>query len=240
MVTMTTPVAVCIERDSRREGKERVGEAVIRKQRKDLGETYTRDEVPAKLTRPFMERTELLRNGGFVPRLPGCPWVLVDADGTLSSMADLRTGERLRGPFEEHKVLLDDVYPVVADWVRALHPHYNVCVVSGRHDFCGDDTCEWLEGHGIPYDRILMRYSGDSRSDTVVKKEILDELCAVVGKENIAFVLDDRPKVVRMWRENGIKVYPVRGGTDHSPSCSEDHSGTKGWGVCACGALEDF
>jgi predicted kinase len=241
VITMTTDIKTCIERDAQREGKERVGEGVIRKQHKDLNEVKVtvRDEKPMVLTRPYLERTELLRNGGFLPRLPGCPWVLVDMDGTTASFTDLKTGAVLRGPFEEHKVMVDDVYPVVAEWVRALYPFYNICVVSGRHDFCGDDSCDWLEMHGIPFDHILMRYSDDNRSDHIVKKEILDELCAVVGKENIAFVLDDRPKVVRMWRDNGVRVFPVRGGTDHTPGCPT--AGSKGYRTCPdCGALEDF
>jgi len=252
IVTMTTPIEVCIERDAKREvkcpicgevvlTKEKVGEGVIRKQHKDLNEVkvMVRDETPLKLTRPYMERTELLKNGGFTSRLPGCPWVLVDVDGTTASFIDLKTGAQLRGPFEEQKVLLDDVYEVVAEWIRALYPYYNICIMSGRHDFCGDDTCDWYDGHGIPFDHILMRYSGDNRSDHIVKKEILDELCAVIGKENVAFVLDDRPKVVRMWKENGLTVYPVRGGTAHTEGCN--YAAQKGYRTCPdCGALEDF
>jgi predicted kinase len=242
IVTMTTPVETCIERDSKREGKERVGEGVIRKQLKDLNEVKVqpREEKEVKITRPYLERTELLKNGGWTVRLPGCRWVLVDVDGTTASFTDLATGAQIRGPFDEHKVLLDDVYPVVADWIRALYPYYNICIVSGRHDFCGDDTCDWFDGHAIPFDHILMRYSNDNRSDHIVKQEILDEFCAVVGKENIAFVLDDRPKVVRMWKANGLTVYPVRGGTFHSDNCGYDCN-QKGYKTCPdCGALEDF
>jgi predicted kinase len=246
-VTMTTPIDVCIERDSKREGKERVGEGVIRKQYKDLNEVKVavRDETTLKLTRPYMERTVLLRNGGFLPRLPGAKWVLVDVDGTVAEM-----GEH-RGPFEETKVLLDNPRETVCDWVRAIYPHYNVCVVSGRHDFCGDDTCEWLDGHGVPFDRILMRYSGDNRGDDLVKKEILDELVSVIGEGMISFILDDRPRVVRMWRNDPearvnhshgrLTVYPVRGFTVHSSGCPTAEAGTKGYRECPdCGALEDF
>jgi predicted kinase len=234
LISMTTPIEVCIERDAKREGKERVGEMVIRKQRKDLWEASNAAErpLPKALTRPYFERQALLA-GGFLPRLEGCPWVLVDVDGTLAN------ANGVRGPFEEHKVLLDNVYDVVADWVRALQPTHNICIVSGRHDWCGDDTVEWLQGHSIPFDHILMRYSEDNRKDTIVKKEILDELSAVVGRENIAFVLDDRPCVVKeTWRANGIKVYPVRGTPDHTPDCPKDGPPTK---TCEhCGALGDF
>jgi predicted kinase len=233
IVTMTTDLKTCIERDSKREGKERVGEGVIRNQYKQLTEVKVspKEQKVTVLTRPYFER-QMLKDGGFTPRLPGCPWALVDIDGTVAKKGN-------RGQFDETKVLLDDVYEVVAAWVCALYPAYNICIVSGRHDFCGDDTCEWLSGNGIPFDKILMRYSGDNRSDVIVKKEILDELAAVVGKENIAFVLDDRPKVQRMWRENGIKVYPVRGTTEHKVDCDLSYGYQDGCCV-RCGALEEF
>jgi predicted kinase len=236
IVTMTTELDVCIERDSKREGKEKVGEGVIRRQHKDLTEIKVQPseaKEPVKLTRPYFERTEYLRNGGWVARLPNAQWVLVDTDGTVADCVGIRS------PFDETRVLEDKVYEVVAEWVRALYPHYNVCVVSGRHDSCGDDTCDWWEMHGIPFDHILMRYSGDNRSDVIVKQEILNELAAVVGKENIAFVLDDRPRVVEMWRSNGIRVFPVRGTTTHVEGCTFNQP--KGYRICSdCGALEYF
>ena len=234
IVTMTTDLKTCIERDAARQGKEKVGEGVIRKQYKDLNEVKVspREEGVTVLTRPYFER-QMLKDGGFTPRLPGCPWVLFDLDGTVFDHVGVRS------PFDESQVLRDNVYEVVAAWICALYPAYNLCAVSGRHDACGDDTCEALKGNGIPFDKILMRYSGDNRPDNIVKKEILDELAAVIGKENIAFVLDDRPKVVRMWKENGLTVYPVRGTTEHVPDCVPTYDdATK---RCVnCGALEEF
>jgi|SRR5208282_1117551 len=243
-VRMDVSLAECVRRD-----KERgelcptcqtpkgvmVGEEVIRRQNKDLSgvRVSPRDTSSTAPTRAYMERQALLR-GGFVPRLVGRPWILVDVDGTLADHTDVR------GPFEEHKVLLDNPYPVVVEWVKALYPSHNICVVSGRHDFCGDDTVEWLDGHAIPFDRILMRYSGDSRKDYVVKTEILNELAAVIGKENVAFAIDDRPQVIEnCWRANGIKVYPVRGTTDHAEGCTPSYDPKLR--VCVnCGALADF
>jgi len=232
IVTMTTPLEVCVERDAARAGKECVGKEVILRQLGDLNKFKMAAETKTEvLTRPVFERQALL-SGDFPARLLGSKWVLVDVDGTVADHAGLR------GPFEEHKVLLDEVYPVVVDWVRAIYQSYNVCVVSGRHDFCGDDTCEWFEGHQIPFDHILMRRTGDNRPDTIIKQEILEELSEVIGKENIAFVLDDRPCVVRSWRENGITVYPVRGTSDHSLTCPQDAPSNQ---TCPhCGALGDF
>jgi hypothetical protein len=54
-----------------------------------------------------------------------------------------------------------------------------------------------------------MRKTGDTRNDTIVKREILDEL---IKKYCIKFVLDDRDRVVKMFRESWIKVLQVAEG----------------------------
>lgn len=234
IVTMTTPLDECIERDSKRVGKEQLGKEIILKQHKQFKEfAIATHPEPATLCRPVWERDALVK-GGFTRRLAGAKFVLCDIDGTLASH------EGHRSPYDEKKVLLDDPREVVVEWVKALYEAYNVVIVSGRHDTCGDDTCEWLEGHGVPFDHILMRRGGDNRPDYIIKKEILDEVLQVLQKEEIAFVLDDRPQVVQMWKANGLTVYPVQGTTVHSPNCTFQPE-KKGWRKCpVCWALEAF
>lgn len=238
LVLMTTSIEECIERDAKRTGTECVGEIIIRRQAKDLSEASVTPQMysVAEPSRPVQER-ESLRHGEFTLRLPNAPVVLCDVDGTLADHLGVRS------PFDESKVLLDNVHEVVADWLRALYPHYNVVIVSGRHDTCGEDTVVWLEGHGIPFDHILMRAGGDNRSDFIIKKEILTELLSVLSQGQLAFVLDDRPQVVRMWRDNGLKVYPVAGTTVHRVGCAYDDNpkAMKNKRRCPdCGALEEF
>ena len=237
LVVMTTSVQECVERDAKRTGTEHVGEMVIRRQAKDLSEATVTPQMysVAEPSRPVQER-EALRHGEFPLRLPNAPVVMCDIDGTLADH------NGVRGPFDESKVLLDNVHTVVADWVRALYPHYNIVIVSGRHDTCGEDTVAWLEGHKIPFDHILMRAGGDNRSDFIIKKEILTEMLSVLSQGQIAFVLDDRPQVVRMWRDNGLKVYPVAGTTTHRYGCQFDNPrAMKGKRRCPdCGALEEY
>ena len=256
VLTWNTDAETCIERDKARGaacpacGKApgvMVGEGVIQRQRKDLGKGNMTEKPKKeyKLTRPYFERTEYLKNGGWVTRLPNAKWVLVDVDGTLATFT-AKDGTSLRGPFEEHKVLVDEPIEPVIEMVRSLYPTHNVCIVSGRHDFCGDDTCDWLEMHAVPFDHILMRYSGDNRSDAVVKQELLDELTAVIGKDNVAFVIDDRPRVCDMWRGNGLTVKQVYAGevlenptVKHADGCAYENQ--KGYRRCPdCGALEYF
>lgn len=255
VLTWNTDAKTCIERDkargelcpecSRTKGS-MVGEGVIRKQQKDLGKGMgaVKEVQTVALTRPYFERTEYLAKGGWTVRLPNAPWVLVDVDGTVANHLGVRN------PYDESRVLEDTTWETVIQMVRDLYLTHNVCVVSGRHDGCGDDTCDWLEMHAVPFDHILMRYNADNRSDAVVKQEILDELVAVIGKENIAFVIDDRPRVCEMWRSNGIVVKQVHAGVvlenaeslyKHADGC--EYEGKKNYRKCpveTCGALEWF
>jgi hypothetical protein len=51
---------------------------------------------------------------------------------------------------------------------------------------------------------------GDMRNDSIVKEEIYEE--HIKPRFNVRFVLDDRDRVVKMWRENGLKVLQVAEG----------------------------
>lgn len=79
-----------------------------------------------------------------------------------------------------------------------------VLVVTARHDDPHYETMtrEWLELHDVPCDRLYMRKQDDVRADHVVKAEILQRILDD-GYEPI-LVVDDRDKVVRMWRDHGI------------------------------------
>jgi predicted kinase len=92
-------------------------------------------------------------------------------------------------------------------------PDYQVVIVSGRSTLCSVSTYNWLASR-IQFSAIFMRNRGDRRPDVQVKQEILNRILSVVPKEQIKFVLDDRPCVVRMWKENGLTVYPVRGAVE--------------------------
>jgi hypothetical protein len=59
----------------------------------------------------------------------------------------------------------------------------------------------WIADNFILYDELFMlRRGSDSTPDTVLKKEWLDSF----GKDNIIFVVDDRQRVVDMWRASGV------------------------------------
>jgi hypothetical protein len=86
--------------------------------------------------------------------------------------------------------------------------------VSGREDSCMEDTIKWLKYHinisislhsSINNDNLYMRKTADYRDYTIIKKEIYEK--HIKDKYNVLFVLDDRSKVIRMWRSLGLFVF---------------------------------
>lgn len=78
---------------------------------------------------------------------------------------------------------------------------------SGRCESVRDKTERWLQHYGLTYGCLKMRPLGDSTPDDQLKERWLDE--ALGNGEQVSFVVDDRPKVVRMWRRRGIYVFDV-------------------------------
>ena len=140
--------------------------------------------------------------------------VIVDIDGTLADISHRERyvkGKRKRwGKFFQN---MDKDLPVpeVAAKVRQLSQDHTIILVSGRPDDYRAVTEEWLKKHKIPYQELYMRKSGDFRPDDIVKQEILK---THLKKEEIKLVIDDRPRVIRMWRANGLEVEDVGNGIE--------------------------
>lgn len=125
------------------------------------------------------------------------------------------TGLRKKNWYEFYKGVSGDApKQAIVDLVATLRAKgYIICIVSGRpikflELEVGKQTVAWLKEHGVSYNHIFMRQSADKRDDTIVKKEILDKL----PKDRVAYVLDDRSSVVKMWREAGLTCLQVAEG----------------------------
>jgi hypothetical protein len=122
--------------------------------------------------------------------------VLVDIDGTLA----LRTGTR--SPFDWGRVGEDEPHPAVVELVQTLAAagRHRIILLSGRDEVCRWQTEMWLDAQRVPYDELHMRARNDNRKDFVVKAELYR--AHVAGRYTVAFVVDDRDQVVRMWRHD--------------------------------------
>lgn len=134
---------------------------------------------------------------------PDLPWcVIVDVDGTTAIMNG-------RGPFDWHSVHTDVPNEPVCHLVRGIQD--KVIYVSGRDEVCRVGTEKWLFDQSVIAGADLyMRPAGDQRDDRIVKEEIYRR--EIEGKYNVRYVLDDRDKVVRLWRSLGLTCLQVADG----------------------------
>jgi hypothetical protein len=88
---------------------------------------------------------------------------------------------------------------------------YNIIFVSGREgtDVCKVKTLKWLLENKLNGD-LYMRPEGDHRNDAIIKEEIYNKY--IKDKFDVEFVLDDRLRVVEMWRRIGLRCLQVAPG----------------------------
>ena len=92
--------------------------------------------------------------------------------------------------------------------------YHQVVLASGRNERSRQATEDWLYKNNLSgYQKLYMRKADDFRSDDTVKQEMLYEIIADYGRKP-DIVFDDRPRVVRMWRNNGIFVFNVYQGEE--------------------------
>jgi predicted kinase len=132
------------------------------------------------------------------PQLPDC--YLVDIDGTLAL-------DRGRSPFAWDRVGEDALNLTVAQTIAKLGKDSQIVLLSGRSSVCYDLTVNWLKEYKINYRDLLMRPIDDQRSDEILKSELY--YFHIRDRYNVIAVIDDRPKVCRMWRSLGLSVFQV-------------------------------
>jgi hypothetical protein len=123
---------------------------------------------------------------------------LCDIDGTLALRGD-------RSPFDWSRVGEDTANKPVITVARLLAARSGLIFMSGRMDQCRGGTRLWLHTFvcepplctcKMP---LMMRKDGDNRPDQIVKRELYER--RVQGIYEVEGVLDDRDRVVKMWRE---------------------------------------
>jgi phosphoglycolate phosphatase-like HAD superfamily hydrolase len=144
--------------------------------------------------------------------------VIFDLDGTLA-IIDKRRAKATKPNgkmnwqtfFAPENIQLDEPnWPVIESFKAMQKAGFIVGVFSGRDDISLQETKDWLNQHGIEPQFLRMRGHGDFTPDDTLKKLWLDDILAT-GNE-VMCVFDDRDKVVKMWRDNGISCFQVAPG----------------------------
>ena len=104
---------------------------------------------------------------------------------------------------------------------------FKIVIFSGRNDRGFDATVQWLNDFKVPFDLLVMRpdkfkdkswpiadgnpATPDMRfmPDEILKKVMLDTF---VDINDVFLVVDDRQKVVDMWRDLGLNTFQVAPG----------------------------
>ena len=104
---------------------------------------------------------------------------------------------------------------------------FKIVIFSGRNDRGFDATVQWLNDFKVPFDLLVMRpdkfkdkswpiadgnpATSDMRfmPDEILKKKMLDTF---VDINDVFLVVDDRDKVVKMWRDLGLNTFQVAPG----------------------------
>jgi hypothetical protein len=130
--------------------------------------------------------------------------VIFDIDGTLADISQrehhVRTNPKNWNSF--FAGMAED--KAVVSLVRLNNILYDagvhIILCSGRNERHRRETEIWMEREGVHYHEIRLRADDDMRSDVKAKREMLRG----IEKSQVLFVVEDRSRVVEMWRSEGL------------------------------------
>jgi len=138
-------------------------------------------------------------NGGY-PHNPefkeqdtSLPWAyIVDIDWTLAFMDDKRS------PYDYSKVGGDRANIFLIEMIDKLSMDNDIIICSWREDSCRKETMDWLNNNWVYPNLLLMRKSGDTRKDSIVKEEIYNN--HIRDNFYIKWVFEDRAQMIDLRR----------------------------------------
>jgi len=139
--------------------------------------------------------------------------VIFDIDGTIADI-----GHRCRmvqdwinvtdAQVAAYSARMDDDRPILpmVELARTLHTAgFAILLLTARDDSQYQRTKDWMKSHGVPFEQLYMREQRKPGEVWTPNAEYkLDQLNVIRKKYDIEFAVDDEPKVVKMFRDNGI------------------------------------
>lgn len=138
---------------------------------------------------------------------------ICDIDGTIADCTHrLFLLKEKPTDWETFHFLATNDTPILEN-IQILQNHYflaglQIYFVTARPERTRDLTEMWLRDHvgykyGIHHSGLFMRKDDDHRNDDIIKREIFEQYFA---DKEVRYVLEDRPRVVKMYRDLGLTV----------------------------------
>ena len=145
--------------------------------------------------------------------------IIFDLDGTLAIIDRRRDLAHMSDDKINFNILHDPSnihldepnMPVVKMAQMFAEDGFNIVIFSGRSDKTATETLSWLSQKKVPFNKLVMRPHKTMNfvSDEILKKDMLDNHAEI---NDIFMVVDDRQKVVDMWRSLGLICIQVAEG----------------------------
>jgi phosphoglycolate phosphatase-like HAD superfamily hydrolase len=142
-------------------------------------------------------------------------WIF-DVDGTLANVDSVLhyivnennqpNFQKDFNKFHENAVNVPAHHEVIDMLWEAMSRDRAIIVVTARKEEWRAHTSYWLSKNGAPHDALFMRGKRDNRSDYEVKKDILEHINLFWDVEH---AIDDNPKIIKLWEENGIHTTKI-------------------------------
>jgi FMN phosphatase YigB (HAD superfamily) len=132
--------------------------------------------------------------------------IIIDLDGTLFNVDHrahfMETRPKNYDQFEAG--IVDDTlnqwcYDLIQLYRKA---DYNIIILTGRHERSRNVTKDVLNKYNVSYEHLFCAKDDDDRADETIKHEIY--VREIQPLYDVAFVVEDRKRVVKMWREIGV------------------------------------
>lgn len=149
------------------------------------------------------------------------PLYIFDLDGTLALIEHRRHFVECPREQQDWKAFfaacVDDLpnLPVIETLYQLHRAGVEIWIYSGRSDEVRDETIKWLQRQGIILSRrehLMMRAAGDfTPDDHQLKLRWLNEMLPE-DRQRLVAVFEDRDRMVKMWRAQGIACFQVAPG----------------------------
>lgn len=202
---LQVPHAICLARCQQRVGHPTLPQGDDKSIGDALGTFWSKYERPFESEADIIEFDTRISDPSIPVRRDA---IICDLDGTLCNI-DHRL-HHVRKEFGVRKdwgsFFRDIPGDSVNSWCKSILDRFRkdteIVFCSGRPDSYRLPTTVWLKENACYPHNLYMRHRKDQREDSIVKEILLD--FEILPRYNVLFAIDDRQRVVDMWRRRGI------------------------------------